>query len=132
MMNMKMNEKQIRAELARLKAQLELRLAEETVQRQMAKKAKKKTNGFKKGTGAYSCEVCTRLTRDTGVGSIGCRMCPNCWEIAGFYNEMTDYGVDAIAEAHDVIRSHLANIVAKGGKLDSEARELAVLVGFKK
>lgn len=127
----KQTEKQIRAELARLKAQLELRLAEETVQRQTAKKAKK-TNGFKKGTGAYSCEICTRMTRDTGVGSIGCRMCPNCWEIAGFYNEMTDYGVDAIAEAHDVIRSHLANIVAKGGKLDSEARELAEIVGFKK
>lgn len=118
----KRTENEIRAELASLKAQLAA----------LEAKPKKKRNGFKSGSGCYTCESCTRLTRDTGEQSIGCRLCPDCWEIAGYANMLGDYGQEELVDYHSAIRSHLKNIVTKGGKFDSDAEALAELVGFSK
>jgi hypothetical protein len=79
-------------------------------------------NGFRKGETTFRCNCCTRLTRHTGAQSVGSRSCPECYELAGIYNEIQD-GATASAYA-DTIRALTATIVERGGKLDSDARGL--------
>lgn len=86
-------------------------------------------SGFERGTGSYRCECCGRLTRATGVQSVGSRLCPDCYELAGIYNVLQDEGEAGVQEYADEIRSRCANIEAKGGKLDSDARELLAAIG---
>jgi hypothetical protein len=82
-------------------------------------------NRFRKGETTFKCGCCGRLTRHTGVQSVGSETCPECYELAGIYNEYQD-GADMAGYA-DSIRALTETIVERGGKLDSDARELMAL-----
>lgn len=69
---------------------------------------------FHKGSAVFKCNVCGRGTRDTGVQSAGNRICPQCFELAGLENEVSD-GYRTLAEARDEAISLIAAIEAKGG-----------------
>ena len=86
-----------------------------------------KHNGFSKGNSTFTCDSCGRQTRSTGVQSVGAKVCPDCWELAGIHNAHQD-GED-VAEYADAIRELAANIVNKGGKLDADFSELLEIVG---
>ena len=84
---------------------------------------------FQRGSGCFVCEACGRRTRDTGTQSVGSRLCPDCYEIAGFYNTLQDEGEEGVKVYARSIRAHCANIVRKGGKLDGDAEHLLEIVG---
>lgn len=46
-------------------------------------------NRFQKGSGAYTCQDCGKLTRDTS-GEAGVGLCRNCYEAAEWYNYFQD------------------------------------------
>jgi hypothetical protein len=71
---------------------------------------------FGKGTGAYHCEICGRLTRQTGAQSIGSKTCPQCFDLAGIENEITD-GYLTLAGAQPQVITLLAEIAEKGGSV---------------
>jgi phage FluMu protein Com len=77
---------------------------------------------FRKGETTFKCGECGRLTRHTGVQSVGSESCPECYELAGIYNDYQD-GTDMSAYA-DTIRSLTKTIVERGGKLGGDWREL--------
>lgn len=73
-------------------------------------------NGFKKGSGAYKCGCCGRMTRATGRNdneNIG--LCAECYDLGGIENEISDYGSTPALEAEAAELK--AAIVAKGGVL---------------
>src|SRR4051812_37203088 len=45
---------------------------------------------FRRGQSTFTCNCCKRLTRDTGVQSIGPDLCPQCYELAGLENCVQD------------------------------------------
>lgn len=76
-----------------------------------------RTTTFSKGSACYSCRTCSRMTRDDGCGdSVGCGLCTQCYELAGYENTISDNGIEAV-DARDVssIRASLAIISARGG-----------------
>ena len=75
-----------------------------------------KTNKFSRGQTTYHCAVCNRLTRYTGTQSLGSELCSQCYEIAGYENDVSDgKPVESVRAA--VLA--LANEVrAKGGTPD--------------
>lgn len=85
------------------------------------------TKFFQKGSGAFKCGGCGRTTRHTGVQSIGAEVCPDCYELAGYYNSFQD-GEDVKRYATDIM-ARCRHIVKKGGKLDSDAQALLTAVG---
>jgi predicted nuclease of restriction endonuclease-like RecB superfamily len=122
---MKMNEKKLRTELARLQAQLAALEAKPTAKPKAARK-----DVFRKGEKTYRCISCDHMTRRTKVQSIGSELCPDCYEIAGIYNLYCDYGADSEDFRREIpyLRDLIDNVVAKGGKLDSDARELLKVI----
>lgn len=80
---------------------------------------------FQRGTGVYPCNVCGRRTRHTGTQSAGNKICPQCFDLAGIENEISD-GYRTAAEAADEIRALVADIAAKGG----DVSEWSALVGL--
>jgi hypothetical protein len=48
------------------------------------------TKGFTHGNTTFNCENCGKLTRYTGVQSLGCKLCPYCYEKAGWENMLSD------------------------------------------
>lgn len=81
---------------------------------------------FQRGSGAFKCDVCGRLTRKTGatMGHDG-RLCEQDYELAGIYNVHQDGG-DLLPYRGEILRL-TSEIVEKGGKLDSDARELLAI-----
>jgi hypothetical protein len=71
---------------------------------------------FRKGSAVYKCNVCGRGTRDTGVQSLGNKLCPQCYELAGIENSISD-GYETMETMGDTIRRYVADIVAKGGNV---------------
>jgi hypothetical protein len=74
-------------------------------------------DGFKRGTGAFRCESCGRLTRKTRETE-GCdwNVCPECFDLASFQNGISDNGpVDAF-EYVEGSRDCARRIYAAGGK----------------
>ena len=69
---------------------------------------------FRRGSSTFPCNVCCRLTRDTGVQSAGNKICPQCFELAGIENEISD-GYTTLEEKKTAIESYVAEIAAKGG-----------------
>ncbi len=69
---------------------------------------------FHRGSSTFPCNVCGRRTRDTGVQSAGNKICPQCYDLAGLENEVSD-GYKTIAEARDEALPLIAAIEAKGG-----------------
>lgn len=70
---------------------------------------------FYHGSATYKCNVCDRSTRDTGDNG-SCHLCPQCFELAGFENEISD-GHSTREERLTVIRAYVAEIAAKGGNV---------------
>ena len=71
-------------------------------------------NGFRRGTGCYGCEICGRLTRDTGEVSFGTKLCVQCWEVAGIENEILDGHTDE-ETGNQAIAKLEAAATGKGG-----------------
>jgi hypothetical protein len=76
-------------------------------------------NTFRRAPGGkaatvYSCDCCGRRTRNTGAQSIGSQLCPQCFDLAGIENEISD-GHATLAEHRAQIDGLLAEIEAKGG-----------------
>jgi hypothetical protein len=45
---------------------------------------------FKKGSGAYHCSECDKLTRDTGNGEGPLRLCLHCMDVLEYVNSIND------------------------------------------
>lgn len=75
-----------------------------------------KSHRFNRGQTTYHCDVCGRLTRFTGVQSVGSKLCPHCYDLAGIENEISD-GHATLAERRGVIDELVAAISAKGGNV---------------
>jgi hypothetical protein len=83
-----------------------------------------KRNTFTKAAGStYKCDTCGRGTRNTGDQPIGSRLCPQCYELAGIENEISD-GYRTQADAQPQIDNLMAAIRAKGGNPDAEFASL--------
>ena len=55
-------------------------------------------SSFQHGQGAFACRNCQRKTRDTGDnGQV--QMCPECYELAGLENALSDSGEEVFKEA---------------------------------
>lgn len=75
-------------------------------------------NGFQRGSGCFNCSCCGRQTRHTGEQAYGSDLCPNCWEVAGIENEISDgHREDDMDKAEAEIRSLEADATSKGGFL---------------
>ena len=72
-----------------------------------------KHNRFKQGSGAYTCYVCEKVTRDTGhdEGQLG--LCYLCLLDAYVENTESDYGKDS-QEHKDAIADHAAQAKKEG------------------
>ena len=66
------------------------------------------------GGSAFTCDTCGRRTRYTGAQSLGSKLCPQCYELAGIENEISD-GYCTLAERRATIDRLLTEIEAKGG-----------------
>lgn len=71
-------------------------------------------NKFYKGSSTFKCKVCERRTRDTGAQSVGNKICPQCYELAGIENEISD-GHCTFEERRETIEGYIAEIVERGG-----------------
>jgi hypothetical protein len=71
---------------------------------------------FRRGSSTFTCDVCKRLTRETGVQSLGSKLCPQCWDLAGIENEISD-GNATLADRRDEVDQLLKHIESKGGDL---------------
>ena len=71
----------------------------------------------------YRCDTCGRLTRYTGAQSGGSKLCPQCWDLAGIENEISD-GHSTFEEKRAEIDALLAEIRAKGGDPDEAFADL--------
>lgn len=72
-----------------------------------------KNNRFARGTGCYNCESCGRKTRESRNDN--CRLCNECFDIAGIENEVQD-GYKTVGEVRDEVIALMASCTAKGGK----------------
>lgn len=77
-----------------------------------AKTTKKATfisnSRFQKGSGAYKCEGCGKMTRATGRGDCEhVRMCARCYDVAGWVNAVSD-GECTVAEVPAEFRDEVA------------------------
>lgn len=61
---------------------------------------------FAKGHTTFICSCCGHNTRFTGQQSVGSKLCPACWDLAGFENEIQDghYNDNAAADAASLFR----------------------------
>lgn len=75
---------------------------------------------FRKGSSVFQCQVCGRATRETGVQSLGNKTCPQCYELAGIENEISD-GHCTFMEREGAIAGYLAEIAEKGGDVSEWA-----------
>lgn len=55
---------------------------------------------FRRGESTYTCHSCKKLTRNTGGDEIGCRLCLDCFNLAGIDNHLTDNGAESMLEAY--------------------------------
>ncbi len=54
---------------------------------------------FRRGQGAYTCQSCGKLTRDT-EGEGGCRLCLDCFNLAGIENSISDNGAEEAMQSY--------------------------------
>ena len=66
---------------------------------------------FKVHSGAFTCDACGKLTRETGHDEASLKLCKRCLFEAYVENTRSDYGVDS--EEH---RAALADLAALGPK----------------
>lgn len=77
--------------------------------------ARRRRNTFSRMDGStFNCTVCGRATRHTGVQSVGSKLCPQCYDLAGIENEISDGHCEA-HERRDLVAQLVAHITGKGG-----------------
>ena len=81
-------------------------------------KTTKRVDGFRRGRSTFNCDVCGRLTRQTDAQSVGSRLCPQCWDLAGIENEVQD-GYHTAQEAWGKVEPLIAEVEGKGGDASS-------------
>lgn len=69
---------------------------------------------FYRGSATFTCDVCGRLTRHTGVQSAGNKLCPQCFDLAGLENGISD-GHHTQADVLETITQLVADIAKHGG-----------------
>jgi hypothetical protein len=52
------------------------------------------------------------------VQSVGNKICPQCYELAGIENEISD-GYTTLAEKAEVIKEYMDEVAAKGGDIST-------------
>lgn len=79
-----------------------------------------KSSRFAKGSGVYTCNCCGRQTRSTGRGdNENLKLCAECYELAGYDNQVSDYGVDSLTPNQLAeIRQLINTITSKGATVD--------------
>lgn len=70
---------------------------------------------FKRGQGVYACRCCDRNTRDTGDNG-GVQLCPECYDLAGEENHMSDNG-GALYDSPARVLEMIAYVASKGGNV---------------
>lgn len=74
----------------------------------------KASNRFTRGSGAYQCNCCGRITRSTGRGdNENADMCAECYDLAGEENSLLDTG--SFYSSPDSILDMIDFIATKGG-----------------
>lgn len=77
---------------------------------------------FVKGSSTFKCSQCDRLTRFTGDQSVDAKICPQCWDLAGYENQLSDDG-----ELDDSTKAHVRSIFAELQNFDDHNRVKCVL-----
>lgn len=68
---------------------------------------------FRRGSGSFRCESCDRITRQTGAQSNDSRLCPDCFELAGNENRLSDGCLHEIDKRG--VLANFQNCVKHGG-----------------
>ena len=85
--------------------------------------------GGRHGRGStFKCDVCSRLTRDTGNGVT--HLCAECWEIAGLDNMVNDNGYEVGSKDYAEARAECDMLLAKAVKKGSDGAKIKVMNGF--
>jgi len=66
--------------------------------------------------GAYDCRWCGRKTRETGTQSQGSGLCPQCYDLCGIDNELSD-GHATVDDVRATAQLLLRELEAKGGNI---------------
>lgn len=74
--------------------------------------AARRHDRFKYGSGAFKCEICGKLTRDTGNEEAAHRLCKNCLFDCYVENAASDYGKDS-AEYKQMVDEYGPNGTAR-------------------
>jgi hypothetical protein len=77
-----------------------------------------KINKFYRGSATFKCDACGRGTRDTGVQSLGNKLCPQCYELAGIENSISD-GHTTLAEERATIDAYMTTVAERGGDVST-------------
>ena len=89
-------------------------------------------NTFTRTSGStYTCDLCGRLTRNTGEQAIGSDLCPQCWDLCGLDNEANDTGESLSAGMMKHAEAQLDEIRRKGGDADKVRKFCGYLFGCK-
>lgn len=48
------------------------------------------SNRFRKGSGVYKCEICGKMTRETGESESFVGLCVYCYTVGGLQNSVAD------------------------------------------
>ena len=70
-------------------------------------------NRFTKGSGAYTCRICKRLTRDTGGDGTDASLCDYCFDLACEENRVVN--TDKFYTTPDRILTVIALVASRGG-----------------
>lgn len=68
-------------------------------------------NRFTPNAGAFRCDICHKLTRDTGHNEAALKLCKRCLFEAYVENTLADYGLDSPEH-----REAVANLAALGAR----------------
>lgn len=49
-----------------------------------------KNSRFQRGSGVYTCRICSKQTRETGQSESGAELCAKCYEMSGDENSVAD------------------------------------------
>lgn len=72
-------------------------------------------NRFEKGSGVYTCRMCSRKTRATGEDNQYVQLCYECFDLAGIENQISDHGSTPELESKRLALRKA--VLSKGGKL---------------
>jgi len=85
--------------------------------------------GGRSGRGStFKCDVCSRVTRDTGTGVD--HVCAECFEIAGYDNMVNDNGYEPGSKDYADALADCEMLLAKAVKKGSDGAKIKAMNGF--